>query len=228
MYGARNPKTPSYVERMAYEMDRAAGRFKASIDQYRRYYEEAIKKGDQVSANIAKQKLYDIYTNKCIEILQEAAKLYMEENDQFPSPRMQELVQQGYLKRVIMKKAEEEPGFMEEVAPVLMPHGDIRELLTNWDGSEPHLFITYTTDEDKKDWYISSRSRLVEEQKGLQKQLQQAVDKYKEEKGKLPEKLSDIVDQPWYGAEKIYDDPLGGEFYLDHETGKVKARNPKY
>ncbi len=228
IFGPRNEAAPPYVERMAYEMDRAAGRFKASFDQYLRYYQEAVKKGDQVSADLALDKLFDIYTNKCIEILQEATELYLEEKGELPSARMFELVKEGYLQRVLAQRQTEESGFAEEVAPVLMPNGNIWELLTTWDRQEPHLLIKYTNEEGEQDWYITSRVRLKLEQKGILDQLQQGINKYKEEKGELPAKLEDLTKESWFGMEEIPDDPLGGEFYLNQETGKVEAKNPKY
>ncbi|RJP26465.1 MAG: hypothetical protein C4527_14985 [Candidatus Omnitrophota bacterium] len=228
IFGPRNPATPSYVERMAYEMDRAAGRFKAALDQYMRYYDEAVKKGDQVSADLSLQKLFDIYTNKCIEILQETAELYLQEKGSLPTAQMFELIQEGYLSRIIQQKITEEPGFVEDVAPVLMPTGNVWEILTTWDQKDPHLLITYTNDLGEEDWYITSRTRLIAEQKGVAEKLQQFVNKYKEEKGTLPENLSDLLNEPWFGATRIYEDPMGGEFFINRETGQVEARNPKY
>lgn len=229
VYPPANPEVPSYVERMAYEMDRAAGRFLVAWFQYQKYFEEAVRKGDRISAMLAEQKLYEIYTAKCTEILKEAVRLYQQEQNKLPSPQMSELLDQGYIDRVIAQKAAEDPKFTEEVLPVIMPNLDKKKIFSTWKGEQPHLLITFQSQDGKEDWQIVPRSLLLEQQTALIERLQKSVDKYKEDKGRLPQTLDDLRKESWFPAsDGILQDPLGGEFFLNLQTGKVEARNPKY
>jgi hypothetical protein len=114
--------------------------------------------------------------------------------------------------------------------PVLMPKGDFRELLTNWNNSQPYLLMTFSDDSGKEDWYIISREKLLNEQAAVIKTIQEYVDTYKKQKGKLPEKLEDMVNESWFAIppDTLFKDPLEGEFFINPETGKVESRNMKY
>ena len=230
VYGARNPNAPSYVERMAIEMDRASGRFLAAWSQYERYYQEAETKGDEISAMLARQKLVDIYSLKCMELLKSAAELYQKETGKIPSMNMQELVDEGYLQRIIDQQIAEDPKFILEVYPVLI-HGNqpINTMLRTFDGAEPHLLIQYTNKDGQQDWYLISRLNLISNQKDAITSLQKYVNQYKEETGSYPKTLHELVGKPWFpSSEEILEDPLGGEFVVDPQTGTVSAINPKY
>jgi len=230
VFGPANPEVPSYVERMAYEMDRAAGRFKAAWAQYSRYYKEAVDVGDQISAQLAMQKLDEIFTGKCVEILTEAVNLFQKEQGHLPSPQMKELVEAGYLQRVLDQRIAENPEFAQDILPILFQRApNIWVLLTTWDGTSPHLLIAHSTAEGTADWFITSRRSLEREQMTTLDMLQRDVNQYKEEKGHWPEKLEDLLKETWFrGTADSFKDPLGGELYIDAATGKVMARNPAY
>ncbi len=69
----------------------------------------------------------------------------------------------------------------------------------------------------------------MEDQKVKLESLRKLVIKYKEEVGQLPDSLSNLKEKDWFPAsDEALEDPLGGEFILDKETGNVEARNPKY
>ncbi len=230
IYGPRDPNVPPYVERMIYEMDRNAGRFRAAWDQYARYFEEARQKGDEVSAQLALEKLSSIYTNKALELLEEAVSLYEENEDQLPSPQMREVIEQGYLQQVIDQQIAEDPNFQEEVLPVLLGQDrNLFNILTTWDGKAPHLLITTTDEYGNVDWYVTSHLRLLDRQESILERLQKGVDKFQEEYNRLPESLSELAQESWFSmTEDAIEDPLGGEFYLDPENGEVGVRNMKY
>ncbi|MBI1389238.1 MAG: hypothetical protein GC154_12400 [bacterium] len=225
--GPRNPNTPSYVERMAFEMDRASGRFSAAWNQFIRYYQDARKKGDTVSMDIAAKKLFDIYNNKVDEVLQEAVKQYQQDhNGDLPSMKMHELVEQGYLERIVKQKMNEDPNFASEVMPVLMPSGNLYELLTTWDNSEPQLLVK--PEVEGMEWLIISRTEMVQRLQEQLKMLNQMLDKYKEENGKPPASIDDFKSQSWFkGQERLLEDPLEGEIFYNSESGKIEERNPK-
>ncbi len=231
VYGARNPETPSYVERMIFEMDRASGRFLAAWEQYLRYYNEAVEKGDTVSANIALTKLDDIYTSECIKLIEEAALKYIDDHDgQLPSPTMSELVEQGYLQQVIEEKKAENPQFESEVLRVLIPPGgSLWDILTDMNGEHPHLLLPSTEEDAELDWYLASRKTLLEDREARINAIQPFVEQYKIEYGQYPESLTDLLDETWFqSTEDIFVDPFGGEFYIDQETGEIRVRNAKY
>ena len=225
LYGPRT-EAPTYVDRMAIEMDRAAGRFSAAWNQFIRYREEAIEKGDTIGLQIADAKLKGIYNDKCHELITEAAELYIAANNsQLPSATMTEVVEQGYLEQVVMKHINEDPSFQEEVLPVLAPSGNLYEIMRSWDNKYPHLLIK---PDDKQDWFIISRLDLVERQKKQIDRLNQFVEQYKEENGALPQSLDDLKGQSWFtGQEHLLVDSLRGELFLNQETGLVEARNPQ-
>lgn len=230
VFGPRNPETPPYVDRMAIEMDRESGRFLAAWSQYRRYLAEALEKGDEVSAKLAQEKLFDIYTLKCLELLEIAVNKYIEDKGELPPANMKELVDEGYVQQVIQEQVAQDPNFAQEVLPVLLSKdGSPYDLLSSWDGQEPHLLLTYENEEGAEDWYLISRRNLKEEQKSAIEQLQKSVNQYREEHGEYPADLRDLQDENWFSSsEEIFRDPLGGQFILDSETGEVKAVNPKY
>ncbi|MGI6455653.1 MAG: hypothetical protein ACOX5R_08515 [bacterium] len=227
--GPRNNDVPSYVDRMAIEMDRSSGRFSAAWNQYMRYYDEAVQKGDEVSAKLAMDKLEGIYQAKAFEIITEAVQLYKQETDQLPSTNMNELVAQGYVQRVIAQKMGEDENFAMEVYPVLFPTDNAYQVLHSLQG-EPYLLMTFTDAEGVEDWYLATRSQLMEQQQAMLQKLQMYVDKYKEEVGTLPGSLKDLTqfsDRWFTESETIFDDPLRGEFVLNQETGSVEAINPQ-
>ncbi|MBZ0258262.1 hypothetical protein K8I31_19505 [bacterium] len=225
LYGSRT-EAPGYVDRMAIEMDRAAGRFSAAWNQFIRYREEAIQKGDTIGQQIAESKLEGIYNDKCHELLAEAAELYIQaHNGELPSATMTEVVKEGYLEQVVMKHVNEDPNFQSEVLPVLAPSGNLYEITRTWDNKYPHLLIK---PDDKQDWFIISRKELIERQEKQIARLDKYVAQYKEEHGSLPKSLDDLKNETWFaGQENLLKDSLQGEIYLDQTTGKVKARNPK-
>ncbi|MBD3265108.1 hypothetical protein GF373_00430 [bacterium] len=229
IYGASNPSTPGYVLRMAFEMDTKAGRFLASWEQNYRYYVEAKEVGDQISADIAAEKLSATYSSKCFELLEEAVTIYRERNGKLPSTRMFELVESGILPDVLNQKIQEDPQFKNQVLPVLMPNGHIMELMTTFDGQHPHLLITYENEEGEADWYIASRKMLLKKQTNNINKLQEAVNKFKDLNGELPASLNKLTEEPWFNyPPEILEDPLEGEFVLNKETGEVEAVNPKF
>ncbi|MEW6235006.1 MAG: hypothetical protein AB1656_06440 [Candidatus Omnitrophota bacterium] len=232
VYGPPNKEVPTYVERMAIEMDRNAGRFRASFEQYYRYWDEARKKGDMVSADLAWEKLTAIYSAKCIELLEEAVKLYKEKEGVLPSTHMRELFEMGYLQQVLKKKNAEDSNFDADVMAVLTARTkNIGEILTTFDlqNPQPHLLIATKNADGNEDWMIVPRTELMNEQFLKLETLQKAVNKYKDEHGSFPQQLSDLSRESWFSsAAEVFEDPLGGEFFMDPLTGKVEARHPKY
>ena len=100
-----------------------------------RYYDEAVQKGDEVSAKLAMDKLEGIYQAKAFEIITEAVQLYKQETDQLPSTNMNELVAQGYVQRVIAQKMGEDENFAMEVYPVLFPTDNAYQVLHSLQGN---------------------------------------------------------------------------------------------
>ncbi len=156
--------------------------------------------------------------------------LYLEEKKELPSAHMTELVSEGYLERVIQKMVEEDPNIYQEVLPVLTyKTRTLEDLLTTYNGEDPHLLIKFTNKEGQDDWHLTSRKDLRDEQIVYLKTIQDGVNQYKEENGTYPEKLTDLIGNKYFNAsESIFEDPLGGEFVLNRETGKVEAINPQY
>lgn len=230
LHGTRNPAVPSYVDRMAIEMDRAAGRFRVAWDQYLRYYDEAKQKGDEISATLAAQKLDDIYTNKVQEILNEAIRQYLEKEGDLPSPKMNELVEGGYLQTVLQEKMVEDSQFQTDILPVLLgANQNVYNILRTWDGSSPLLMLPVPGDGTKKEWTIVSRATLEDHQRIAMDALQKLTNQYKEEKGRLPQTFDDFKENKSLNAPAdLFIDPLGGEFFINQQSGKVEARNPKY
>ena len=227
VYGPANPDTPDYVERMAYEMDKKSGQFLVAWEQLLNYYNEAVKQGNEINATLVATKLSSTFSAKCTEILDEAVKIYQQEKGKLPSSNMMELVQEGILQRILDKKVKEDPQFATQVLPVLMPQRDVRELLFTFDGKAPHLLIP---DKNKDGWTIISRYELLKIQKLRIDEIQEYVKTYQKTKGKLPEKLEDMVNEPWFSVppSQAFADPMGGEFFINNQTGKVEARNLKY
>ncbi len=225
LFGPRT-EAPTYVDRMAIEMDRAAGRFSAAWNQFIRYREEAIEKGDAIGLEIAEAKLKGIYEDKCHELLAQAAELYIADNNgALPSPQMTELLEQGYVEQAVMNNINQDPNFQMEVLPVLAPSGDTAQIMTTWDNQHPHLLIK---PDDQQDWFIISRQDIVERQQRQIDRLNQFVAQYLEEQGSLPQSLDDLKTQSWFvGQEHLLTDPLQGEIYLNQQNGQVEARNPK-
>ncbi|MDP8243950.1 MAG: hypothetical protein P9L94_07705 [Candidatus Hinthialibacter antarcticus] len=225
LFGPRT-EAPTYVDRMAIEMDRAGGRFSAAWNQFIRYREEAIDKGDTIGLEIADAKLKSIYNDKCHELITEAAELFIEANNgELPSATMTEVVEQGYLEQVVMKHITEDPNFQSEVLPVLAPSGNLYEIMRTWDNKYPHLLIK---PDDQQDWFIISRLELIERQKKQIERLNQFVAQFKEEHGSLPASLNDLKSESWFvGQEKLLEDSLKGELYLNQATGLVESRNPQ-
>jgi hypothetical protein len=230
IYGASNPETPDYVIRMANDMDSKAGRFLAGWEQSVRYWMEAVEQGNDIGASVAAQKLSTIYTEKNNEILKEAVNIYQEQFGKLPSHTMAELLESQVLQDVIKDKMLTDPNFASQIVPVLMPKGDFREMLTIWNNSQPYLLMTFSEDGEKEDWHIVSRDKLLNEQAAIIKTIQEYVDTYKKQKGKLPEKLEDMVNESWFAIppDTLFQDPLEGEFFINPETGKVESRNMKY
>ncbi|MBN2326304.1 MAG: hypothetical protein JXR73_04055 [Candidatus Omnitrophica bacterium] len=230
LHGLRNDDVPTYVDRMAIEMDRAAGRYRAAWDQYVRYYQEAEQKGDKISASLAAEKLDGIYLTMVREILDEAIRRYLEQEGSLPSPQMRELVEGEYIQRVLQERVVEDDQFRTDLLPILLgENGNVYNILRTWDGRYPILMIPVPGIEEKPDWIITSRLFLEEEQKSKRDNLQKLVNQYKEEKGVLPKQLADLKSDGMFNApDDIFEDPLGGEFFLNQENGQVEARNPKY
>jgi hypothetical protein len=212
---------------MAIEMDRKSGRFSAAWEQYLRYYEEAISQGDQTSAALALDKLQAIYNEKAREILTDAINLYRFENDELPSTDMNELVAQGYIERTVQEKVNEDPNFFNEVYPVIFRNGNARDVLTTFDGQTPVYLLTYEDPQGQDDWYIATRNELVNQQASMINRLQNYVDKFEQEMGRLPNGLGELKEQNWFTEpDTIFEDPLRGYFELNQETGKVEAKRP--
>ncbi len=228
--GPRNVEVPSYVERMAYEMDRAAGRFRAAWNQYLRYYQEFTTKGDQINANLAKQKLDSIFTSTVTDILGQAILLYKEAEGKLPSPQMQELVKGEFVHQVLRKKMQEEERFAEDVLPILIgPNLNIYNMLTTWDNSSQYVLVTYPVKDGNDEWVIAIRSDLEAMQKSSIEALQKLVNQYKQETGHFPQKIEDLKKGRLFTApENIFEDPLGGDLIINQETGEVESINPKY
>ncbi|MDX9752404.1 MAG: hypothetical protein RBU29_00480 [bacterium] len=229
VFGASNPQAPAYAERMAIEMDSKSGRFLASWEQNVRYYYEAITRGDEISASVVAEKLTATYSQKCFEILEEAVKLYQEEKGELPSTHLFELIRDGYLERVLNRHVDEDPDFLKQVIPVLMPNGKLMELLTSWNPQEPyaHVLIVETDSEGKEDWYITSEYNLLKERQMKINEIQRLVDTYKKQKNQWPETLEAMVNEPWFSQspDLLFKDPLNGQFYVDPATGKVQVRD---
>ncbi len=230
MQGPRNVEVPSYVERMAYEMDRAAGRFRAAWNQYLRYFKEFTLKGDQINATLAKDKLDTIFTTTVTDILEETILLYKEKEGKLPTPKMQELVKGEYLHQIIRKKMQEEERFTEDVLPVLVgPNLNLYNMLTTWDNSSYYVLVTYPVEDGDDEWLITIHSGLEDMQKASIDALQKLVNQYKQEKGQFPKEVEDLKKGRLFTApEAIFEDPLGGELIINQETGKIEAINSKY
>lgn len=225
-YGPRYPEAPGYVDRMAFEMDRAAGRFSAAWNQFLRYREEAINKGDDISQQMAEQKMVDIYNNKAHEIIASAVERYIEDhNGELPSPQMNEIVEQGYLEQVVTERMSEDPQFRLEVLPILMPSGNLYEIMRTWDNSAPHLLVK---PDEMDDWFIISRPELVSRQQQQIEALQRFVNQFHEETGTWPGSLDELKTKSWFqGQEYLLNDPLHGRFVIDPQTHVVKAVDPQ-
>lgn len=232
IYGERNPDTPSYVERMIFEMDRASGRFLAAWEQYQRYYNEAVQKGDTISADLALKKLDDIYSAKSIQLLEPAAKKFIEaHNGALPSPDMHELIDEGYLQQVIEEEKAADPQFESEVLRVLIPSGgSLYDIMTGMDGQTQHLLLPGTGEDAEHDWFLASRIDLLNDREVRIKTIKAYVDQYKIEKeNKYPASLEELMKESWVKiSDDLLKDPLGGEYYIEPDTGEVKVRNSKY
>ena len=231
VYGERNPETPSYVERMIFEMDRASGRFLAAWEQYQRYYHEAVEKGDTISAELALKKLDDIYSAKSIQLLEAAATKYIEANNgNLPSPDMHELVEEGYMQQVIEEEKAADPQFESEVLRVLIPNGgSLYDILTGMDGENKHLLLPGLDEDAEQDWFLASRSDLLNDREVRIKTITAYVDQYKIEYNKTPTSLEELMKEAWVSiSDNLLKDPLGGEYYIEPDTGAVKVRNSKY
>lgn len=230
LHGLRNEDVPTYVDRMAIEMDRAAGRHRVAWDQYVRYYQEATLKGDEISASLAAEKLDGIYLTMVREVLDEAIRRRWEQEGSLPSHHMRELIEDQYVQRVLEERIAEDPQFRTDILPILLgENGNVYNILRTWDGKYPILMVPVPGIEEKPDWIITTRLLLENEQKSKLENLQKLVDQYKEEKGVLPEQLADLKSEKMFTAsDDLFEDPLGGEFFLNQESGKVEARNPTY
>ncbi len=223
-FDPRHPEAPSYVDRMAIEMDRSSGRFSAAWNQYLRYLEEAQRTGDQVSAKLAIEKLNSIYNQKAREIITEAVELYQDETDSLPSMDMRELIEGGYIQRIINQKIVNDPNFSDEVFPVIFRNKNPRDVLTTMDGESPFYLIKFEDEQGLTDWYLATYQELKEQQQSMINRLQRHLDKFQNEVGRLPESLTELKTQDWFTEDDmIFVDPLQGEFYIG-EQGQVKAR----
>lgn len=230
VFGMRNRLVPSYVDRMAIEMDRAAGRFRVAWDQYLRYYDEAKQKGDEISATLAAQKLTEIYNTKVKEILDASIHKYLEKEGALPSSTMKELVDGGYLQQELQAKMAEDPQFQSDILPVLLgQNGNVYNMLMTWDGTSPMLMKPVKSQEGRQDWTIVSRAELVNQQEAAIIVLQKIVNQYKEENGKYPATMEDLRKNRLFTAPPdLLIDPLGGEYVINQQTGKIEATNPIY
>ncbi len=228
-----DPDCPSYVPRMAIEMDLAAGKFLSAWDQYVRYYQAAIQRGDEVSATIAGDKLDTIYNNKCMEILNRAVGDYHEKFGEYPSTDMHELLETGVLKETVEKMIEEDPSQAEAMQILTYGTGNLAHLL--WERRKPeveqlqsHILIIEERD-GKKEPIVYPRYELLARQRAILRGLQRIVQAFEEEKGRKPESMEEATSTDWFKEnfpDGLPEDPLGGEYYL--EDGEVKVRNLKY
>lgn len=230
IYGARNPETPTYIERMIFEMDRVSGRFLIAWEQNQRYYLESIEKGDTVSAGITLTKLDDIYSAECIKLIETAVYKYIEDhNGELPSTDLHELVEEGYLQQVIEEEKLNNPQFESDVLRVLIPRGgSVWDILTGMDGTTKHLLLPGIGDEadPEKDWFLASSGDLKDDQETRIKTIQAYVDQYIEEIGRPPVSMEELLKESWATiSDEVLTDPLGGEYYIDTQDGKVKLRN---
>jgi len=227
-----DPRCPSYVPRMAIEMDYAAGQFLAAWDQYVRYYGSAVSRGDEVSAAIASDKLDTIYSKRCKEILTRAVETYHGEKGVYPTTRMRELLDSGILMQTVQKIVEEDPRQVDVLRVLTYPNG-IEQLL--WERPkpdveiQPHILLMEKTG-DVTGPVVENRLDLVKAQQSIMEGLQYAIKAFETEQGRLPSTLDEMLQEQW--TKKPFpggmpEDPLGGEFYLDSE-GKVQVRNMKY
>jgi tetratricopeptide (TPR) repeat protein len=228
-----DPRCPSYVPRMAIEMDYAAGQFLSAWEQYVRYYNSAILRGDEISATIASDKLDTIYSKRCKEILLRAVEAYYAEKGVYPSTRMRELLDSGILMQTVQKILEEDPRQADVLRVLTYPNG-IEQLL--WERPkpdvqlEPHILVL-REEGGQTVPVIENRLDLLKEQKSLMEGLQYAVKAFEREYGRPPSSLDELMEKIPQ-LKRTYpngmpQDPLGGEFYVDSE-GKVQVRNMKY
>lgn len=230
VYGGRNPDVPSYVERMAFEMDRASGRFSAAWNQFVQYYNDAAQVGDEVSMNIMLGKLNEVYNVQVQEILEQAVELHLEETGSLPSSSMIELLDGGYLQRVIMQRISEDPNFEMEVLPIIAPEGDLSNLLTTHalNDEQPQLLIVDEAIGLDDSWYVISRPELMNRQQSQINALQQQIQRFRDEEGRLPDSLDELAEQSWFsGMESMLEDPMGGRFVMQ-ESGTIEAVDPMY
>jgi hypothetical protein len=250
-----DPHCPSYVPRMAIEMDYAAGHFLSAWQQYDRYCQSAVERGDEISALIAGEKLNMIYNTKCIEILIQAVAAYHQEKSAYPSVDMHELIDSGILMRVVQKLVAEDPGQRDILTILTYGTNDIRHLLEErlspgLEKIEPHILIVEKVD-DKETPVVYNRSDLIKRQKAGMESLQNAAGAFAREKGHIPSSMKEVEDwlketlftrekgrapssqqemEEWFQKTRpvaFPKDPLGGEYYLD-QNGKVQVRNLKY
>jgi len=228
-----DPKCPSYVPRMAIEMDYAAGKFLSAWDQYIRYYHAAMQRGDEVSATIASDKLDTIYDNKCMEILNRAVQNYYNKFEKYPSTDMRELLESGVLKETVQDMIEEDPSQKDALQILTYGTGNLAHLL--WERRkpeveqlQPYILIIEETD-GKKTPVIYPRNELVQRQNAILRGIQRVVQAFEEEKGRKPESLEEAKNTEWFKQnlpDGLPKDPLGGEYYL--EEGEIKVRDLKY
>ncbi|MFH1740824.1 MAG: hypothetical protein ABIH23_17595, partial [bacterium] len=229
-----DPNCPSYVPRMAIEMDLAAGKFISAWEQYSRYYGSAMQRGDEISARIASDKLSKLYSTRAIELLSQAVKVYHQEKGMYPSTDMHELLDSGILLQIINNLLKEEPDQAAVLNVLTYGTADIRHLFSEWhkpdaEKVEPHILIVETTDGTETP-VIQNRFDLLSLQKSAVEQLQYAVKTLTEEKGHPLSSLQELMAEEWFKRsypDGIPESPLGGEYYLDPD-GKVQVRDLKY
>lgn len=230
VYGPRNPETPSYVPRMAAEMDRSSGRFMAAWNQLFRYYMQAAEIGDQITMDLTLEKLNTVYDTQVQELLVQAVELYYDEKGELPSQRMFELVQEPYLDRVVRNRINEDPSYRDEVLEILLLQtGELTDMLTTFNGEYPQMLLVYPVEGAEDDWEITTQRELLRRQTSRIDHLERLISQFQMEEGRMPVTLREIVEQEWYlGGDDILTDPMGGEFFINPETGRVESRNSIY
>ncbi len=226
---AKRPGCPPYVERMAFEMDYASGRFIAAWRQYVQYAADAEKNGDTVSLDIANDKLDTIYINEVTIHLDNATTLYRVKNDnKYPSPDMHELLESGALMEAVSDFLEKSPDQKSVFEILTGGTMDLRRLLFDRKGQSP---LRMLVSQDGTETVVSFKSRavLAEEQQDAIRNLQQMAEHYEgTEPGRPLEKLEDIFEQEWATNIPMPKEPLGGEFYWDTQDRQVKVRNMQW
>ena len=147
---------------------------------------------------------------------------------------MHELLDSGVLMKTIQDLVKKEPKQLAVINVLTYGTGNIKHILfervkPEENETQPHILLI-----DKQDGRetprIENRYDLLSLQNSEAERFDYMVKRFKEEHGRLPNSLEEILQNEQIKAmypDGLPESPLGGEFYLDSD-GTVKVRNLKY